>query len=810
MKARVALVAGAALAMLGMPGPPVGPGVAQESAGGLAGIGGAVAKREANVVLVNATPTVLTWARGLRRAADLDQYAALGLNTAYLALTDVTPEQIEQVSYLGSAAEERGLLVVVALSPRPLQDEEGNSLAIDPISEAYAARVETFVGAAVEGLGAHPRLIAWSVQAVPPRDVVIDDPGFVVYLRSWYSSLSALNESWGTEFTEWDQITLGAARDIDSDLPDGIGRASVDYAYYREWAYAEVMSLWARAVRAADPGRLVLAAAVTDYRSAVGVPSDFDALVLTTYPTVAEPDWQTHNVHAVDIARRANEFAAVQTLQAGAESSQAEVVAWAALALAHGAAGVAFSSWGEITDSVDLQAAVSQIVEIIREQDCPVTPVARAAVIYEPIAGGAMMTGEGLYGYLDGVTPNSPTGLFRVARTGTRFGLLDILRSEALPLADLSQYGTLIAPMVFYLPDEAQQTLHSYVLAGGALLVDAGIGMYQAEGTTTSMPETMRATLNLRYLDLVGVREGEFETYVEYGEVYDPAVPTETTPLAPGQQEGEVFDPALTRFVQALELFMTRADVAEFLGDNFVGEAGEGLSVSGLGKGFTVYAPEFLYQVWDSTTPHFDEFHDRILSHDVDLEVIVPEGTWPGVAATFNDDWSIGVASPYGAPTSVLAHGAGNQAYIVPRGAMRLGSAAEEDRVELLFPGDPLARAFPIPVRVLPLEDGGVATLSVERYDRDGIELLVHGTWAGVRVRDGRVEIFGGEGTPVDIEVGNWNGRMSANSVYRVTIQQGPTGRFTRERELMPNPDTGSLVIRDTITQARITIEPQA
>ena len=105
-----------------------------------------------------------------------------------------------------------------------------------------------------------------------------------------------------------------------------------------------------------------------------------------------------------------------------------------------------------------------------------------------------------------------------------------------------------------------------------------------------------------------GATRGE----VIYGETYDPATPTRTVPLAPGQ-EGKETDPALTRFVQGLELFLTQADVAQYLGEGFVSDGETGFRVKGLGKGFAVYSPEFLYEMWDASAADFNDFHDRCL-----------------------------------------------------------------------------------------------------------------------------------------------------------------------------------------------------
>ena len=796
---RWARAVAAALFLVLLPAPRA---VAQEQ--GLVEPRASIARREANYLRVNGVPAVLMWARGLESTADLDQYAALGLNTAYLRVTSASADALAQAAELASAAEERGLMIVIALAPTAFKDDYGNDLAIDAASDDYAGAVDGFVNAVVEGLGEHPRLVAWSVEAVPPGQVSLYDAGFVAYLREWYSSLSALNGSWGTEYADWSEIGLGAPRDIDSALTKGIGRASVDYAYYREVAYADALSLWAKSLRAADPGRLIFAGALTDYRSIISVRDDFDGMVLAAYPSLAEADWDTHNVHAVDIARRANRFAPVQTLEVGAGTTRGTAVAWAGLALAHGAAGVAFSSWPAVRASDELKAAATQIAGMARTNGYPQQPRAQAAVLYEPIAGGTVRNGLSLYGYLDGVTPNSPSNLFWPCRAGDRYGLVDVLRWDMLGDADLSQYGAVIAPMAFYLPDEAQVTLQNYVLRGGALVVDLGAGMYQADGVVTSMPEIMRGIIGLRYLDIAPVDEQR--RTIDYGQPYNLAQPTPVTPLAPGQQ-GKEIDPALTRFVQSLELFLTRADVAKYLGDDFISDGDSGLRVNGLGKGFAVFAPFFLYEGWDSSNDSFNEFHDRILSRNSDLEMLAPEGIWPGVTATFYAGWSLGVASPDGLSTSVLAYGAKNQVYLVPGGVTRLYNAAETDQDELLFPGDPLARAVPLPIYLYPLDEGSAASVSVVHYGPDRIELVVTGSAAEARVRDGAVEMAGGVVTTMEIEIRSGLYPLSPASTHRVSIQaSGPRRPF--DQDLMPNADTGSLVIRDSLAQARITITP--
>ncbi|MFB3880560.1 MAG: beta-galactosidase [Armatimonadota bacterium] len=763
----------------------------------------ATARREGSIVSVGGRPTVLMWALGLSDGADIEQYQKSGLNTVYLRIGDSSAEQLDRVSRFASAAEQAGLNVVFSLAPRPLRDGSGNEVAIDPVSDDYATAVEAFVNAVVDGVGEHPKLIAWAFE-VPAANVVNNDDGFVSYLQDWYSSVGALNDSWGTEYEDWSEVTLGAARDVDADNPQGLGRASLDYSYYRQSAYSDAMDVWVEALKAADPGRLVFAGEMTDFRSLISAPADLDGMVLALYPSTTDGDWDSHDVHGVDIARRAGQFAAVQTLETSADSEAWQLTAWAGLALAHGATGVAFSSWQALRDNEDLQGVIEEIQEVVTRQGYPEAPAPQAAILYEPFAGGAEGRAGSLYGYLEGFAPGTPTNLFAAARDGSRYGLLDVLGADSLPVADLSQYGAILAPMAFYLTIDQQMALQNYVLRGGALVVDLGVGMYQADGTTDSMPAIVREMLGMRYEDLGAFVEGQ-EPAVDVGEVYDPANPTAPEPLAPGQ-EGKQVDPALTRFVQSLENFLTRADVAQYLGDNFMGEAAEGFRVNGLGEGFAVYAPDFLYENWDDSNEYFNEFHDRVLANRSGLEIIQPDYTWPGVTATFFDDGSVGVASPSGDMVSVLVSGANNQVYLVPWGATRLSNGSDSTQAELLFPGGWLGRARPLPIWLYPTVEGTTATMVIKRYGRDGIQLVVAGDGASERLQDGEVVMGGGSWTQVEIDIKSGVYPIAADSVHKVTMQQGGAASGT-STEVMPDTETGALVINASVADTLITIE---
>jgi hypothetical protein len=763
-------------------------------------------RKEANFLRIGNQPTVLTWARGLTRPADLPAYAGAGFNTLYVLVTSDAEEELGSAAQLLSEAEAHELYAIVAMAPSAVHDDQGQPLAADPTSAGYVEAVEAVVAKVVGALKGSANLIAWSVEAVPPEAFSWNDAAFRVYLRDWYQgSLSRLNESWGASVANWDDITLSGARSVDSALPAGLGRASVDYAMYRHASYADALSLWATALRKADPDHLVFASALPDYRSIISVPNDFQGVILNTYPTVAEADFDTHNVHAIDIGRRANQFAAIPTLWVDRDPEPNRTANWAYMALLHGAAGVAFSSWEPIRDSEPMQAVVKQLCDDLRATpEFPARPLASAAILYQPIAGGASRNGKALYGYLDGLTPNEPSTLFAVARRGSRYGQLDVLAVSSLREVDLSRYGAIFAPMVLSLPEPEQLVLNNFVLQGGALVTDAGIGMYQADGTVNGMPPVVAEMLGMRYTEIAESNQpSEYGSPGQPGEAGQPGI---AVPVGPGEA-GLTIDPDIARFADILQQFLSRPDVRKYLGEEFIGDQGPGFRVRGLGRGFAVYAPTFLYQAWNGSDPFFNEFHDRILSWRRELELIQPEGLWPAVDAALYADWSVALSSPAGQAATLDLYGRRNQMYLVPRGAMRVGNPEEEQRIELLFPGQRLAIARPVPIYLRTFDEGAIVTASLIRYDAGGIELLVCGVGAEANATRDGIRISGGGLTNVEIEIHNGTYRLPPSSMHRVVVEEGLRPRPQQE-EMMPNPQTGLLVIQLPLRAARITITP--
>jgi hypothetical protein len=67
--------------------------------------------------------------------------------------------------------------------------------------------------------------------------------------------------------------------------------------------------------------------------------------------------------------------------------------------------------------------------------------------------------------------------------------------------------------------------------------------------------------------------------------------------------------------------------------------------------------------------------------------------------------------------------------------------------------------------------------------------------------------VLGGAALPVQIEVRPGPYRLRPADAHRVTIQHA-MGARSETVEMMPDPDTGSLLIETTLSQARILIEP--
>ncbi len=402
-----------------------------------------------------------------------------------------------------------------------------------------------------------------------------------------------------------------------------------------------------------------------------------------------------------------------------------------------------------------------------------------------------MAMGHSLYGYLEGLTEFEPSALFAMVRNGSRYGLMDVLSLDSLGQADLDQYGALIVPMAFFLPDKAQATLNQFALMGGLLVADAGAGMYQANGTVGAIPEILRETFGLP-------EEAETEAPTKSAEERAAAGRNADLGRAQAEQDQEAM-------IRQLYSLLEAPDVSKTLGIDFGGKDTPGLRARKLGKGMVVYAPAFLYQQWRADRADFAQFHERVLGWRSDVRVTQPDQLWPSVEASASADGTVTVVTPGGLPAAVRRYGDIGRLFLVPNGAVRVWEAAAEP-TELLFPGDPIATAEPLAMTLRPQDDGTSGTVLVLGYDANKVELEIHGTGAEANAPQGQVVLSKGNLAAMTLTLEDGAFPIRPGTSYRVVIED--RGRQTQDYQLMPDPEQKTLTVRNQFRSAHVTITP--
>ncbi len=421
---------------------------------------------------------------GLQGPDAADRAVQMGLNTLYLQLTADDLSNLSSVrSQIGEAAA-HNLSVIVALPtvpPIPYRVSLSN--------REYVASTRDLITRALSALNEEPGLTAWATGDYLEDSISYTPAEFQQYLRQHYGTLEELNRAWNCAYTNWMQISIDAAQAADDDLPFGVGRPSVDVAKYQHQTFHDVMAFWAEQIRALDPDRLLFTGRLCLYRSLVAVPDEYDVVVPAASPEILEPDIDSHNVQAVDMARRGGRFAVVPALSIPVPPdplfAQRPLRRWIAQAGLHGAAGVALEDWQRIASLARPDVVTEYLSEDLAAGAYGATfraePRPRAAFLYEPYGEGLALGQIPVYGYIPGFSEGEPSNLFAAFRQGSKFGLVDYLTVHDLlgQQADLHRYSFIAAPLAVDLPLVCRQQLEEYVEEGGVLISDLGAGMYQ-------------------------------------------------------------------------------------------------------------------------------------------------------------------------------------------------------------------------------------------------------------------------------------------------------------------------------------------
>jgi hypothetical protein len=426
---------------------------------------------------------------GLSGTAGLAATERLHLNTLFLA-TDTEVSVVEDNRHVAQEAQQAGVQVIIGL-PTLCADR-----AADPEDPAYLAESGAQIRTVVRQFLPEPAVTAWAVGDYPERSLRYTDAGLQGFLQKRYVTLDALNDSWGSHFPDWADLTLSAARDADAARPYKVGRASVDGADYQADALRRLLAFWAQEVRKLDP-RPLLTGRLGLYRSLVSVPPDYAYVVPAASGGGREGALDSQNAPAVDLARQGGAVEVIPCLRVPvppepAYASGATVRRRLQEAALHGARGVALDDADRIRQCPNPEGVLAQLADDMQTLAGAFSarPRNSLAVLYEPYAEGRQAGTVPAYGYIAGLATGEPSLLMEALGRGSNYGLVDYLTPERLAQTDLEGYSAILAPTALRFPAEVQGKLRGYVEGGGRLICDLGAGMYET-GSWQSLPEDL-------------------------------------------------------------------------------------------------------------------------------------------------------------------------------------------------------------------------------------------------------------------------------------------------------------------------------
>lgn len=759
---------------------------------------------------------------GLERGGGFPALEALGLDTFYLDLLPSDLADLEPARGLIRAAHERGWRVIVGLpTTTPLRGR------VRPGDAVYLGSVRETINYCTRNLGSEPGVTAWATGHYLEKSLQFTDLDFHAYLQAAYPSLQAVNDSWAATFPTWLDITQERARGVDGAQPHGVGRASVDVADFKAWAFGRVMQHWLDAIREVDPDRPVLTGRISLYRSLVSVPAGYDVVCVAMPPDVLEPDLYAHNVQALDLARRGGKFKVLPAFRCPHPSSEAytedRLRDWISLAAIHGAAGFGIDDWELLAPAYETERKLDngrRVTETLRDSarwPWGQTPEATAAVLYSPYAAGEEVTAQPTYGYLRGFLPGEPSRLLQGLRLGSRYGVADCLTVSDCETANLERYGAVLAPACLRLPAAASEALSSYLERGGTLLADLGWGMYET-GSWLALPERWSETFGVIGLRDLKDRAGDLRVGIPC-----PLLPS----LQPGMVSRGLFNasrteaaaPATARHAFTVGGPMALGQVAD--GAWAVAPAASdmpkggkpvfgGLFANRAGSGAALFASHALWAHWPLDDRLATVLHGELLSRRPLYELLQP-GLWQQGLHFSGNRQAVLLAnlSRQAVLAQVVAYRAEGQVFagaacrFVPS-PVTLGYPAGACQLTVAVPGRGMAAAPRVPLVVQPWETS--VTALVRRYGPEGVEVVVAGEDAKVTLnRGGVLSVQGLRAGRVRLVLSSGAYLTAPGSRHLVTV----TSRGGRATEtVVTADDAGRLDLSGSYRQDTLTVRP--
>ena len=615
----------------------------------------------------------LFWASDITDVNDLPAYKSLGLNTVVvrlgwkgepnnLAALDVTAQRT-----FAQAAARAGLKIIYALPPAPQGTEFQMRIAGD--SPSYNLLWSSWASGAINSLRDTPNLTGWMLPDDPRSLPVWSDEGFRRWIGHNYATINVLNTQWGTGYRDLSDIRIedvdalaqrnrGAVATNGATALGQLGTAEnptirnaafhpaqLALAAYRQEAYRQLLVSWIGVVRGADAKHLLFSGEMPDYAQMLSMPAGVDVMLPARAPDIAENDIVTYNPQAIDIARRGGKFAALPIFSVrdnGAVPKEAlpELSKrWMQTACARGAVGVAFDSWPDLKNNLDLRQAITEKLRALNgASNAPLwgeAPVATTAVVLAPLADGATINygpielggKRGLYGWGENLIEGEPSNLVWGLRWGTAFGGVDYLAPEDLNEAPLDTYNTILAPQMLDCSLENQTALTNYVTNGGVLVADLGLGALQSGGQVGILPPAMSllfgvpgsydvrpVSFNLK----AGAQHPLFPLWNRKIQMSSKFTLTQGDALGQAAFAGPV---GFSLVNPAATVVGVGPQIGTQVANGRAAMWSAPLTVNEAGRGEAIFAPFRLWTNWRPGYTGFDEFHGGLMSNGATLAI---------------------------------------------------------------------------------------------------------------------------------------------------------------------------------------------
>ncbi len=775
-------------------------------------------------------PEPFVFMHGLQGSGAAETARDLGFNTVYLDLPLEGPLHLDEIRELIAEAEAENRRVIVGL-PTKL----GGDYLISARNPAYVEAVREWLEATVGSLAEHEEIDAWATDHFLERDISYTDGDFQAFLRERHGSIEAINRAWGSRVLRIEDITREKAREIDDDQTRGVGRASVDLADYEWRAFHDIMELWASEIRRLDPERTLISGRISLYRSLVAIPEAYDIVQPFMPPDTLEPDIVTHNVHAVQMARRGGRFDVIPWLRAPLPPSEAyaqgALYAWVLEAGLRGAIGVGIEDWSRVSERNWVKRnLMDQLNAAFAERPFKGDrPASTTAVIHAPYAGGHEFAATPAYGFItDYVVHNLATIAFNY-RLGTIFGCIDYLRVDEIADTDLSRYSVILAPATLSVPPETASALVSYVEAGGSLFADLGFGMYEA-GSWNPAANPLSALFGISGARDPKDRYGTFSV----GETH-PQFPS----LRVGMRAEGSFVPGrgVSRSMGRVSQYSFEGDARMLKGYPFqspswylrLGSGAFPLAtqdvvyddeqrphflgpiMSEVGAGLAVFAPFEAWSFWPPDEPLHAALHSDLMRRRARYRLMSNRLAEAAVGLSGSDDRLLLLGRQDTGTIQVLAGAAEHRAYL---GATCTFSANERRlggrrsgvvKLELALAAGEMRHCEAIPVTLRPETGEANARISAYGTGLIAMEIGGHGSVWGRERRDLPEAFHSGQATRVRIGVDDGLYPVEPGSAHEVMLTEG---REQSEKMTVEADHRGKLDFWITVTGGRLSVTP--